>query len=619
MIGKAKKGFSKLFGLNRLSSSYGSQGGSSSRPIDIDSAKMRLRAMDPVLQRSKSAKQPRIDERIMKEKREELGAAVSKLLIYEHFSMAVADSPWLPALLQKAIDLGSGVKVPTPYEVGYYLNPQFQYSRDISEDDDYDVVFKGTRAVIQRLEPDMDNQIRAINQTIPCLCGWKKEKLLYWDGQDNGWMNSDDEDDEDVTIIGSQTRQAHVEPDNVPTSLGHSDSASQSDNNNSQNSSSDSDDDNNDGPNGGGLGARDASFEVGDSVHIPRRRGLRLLTVDFRYEEEALYGVRSVILEPGSKDEYKCGNGGGGEETSAMEECWWWWWWWRRPTYKTREREIYRVEDESLDCVYWLDLSFTTISLDANPFTNCQFSFIRALRKHGDIEKLRRAREAMSELFPLSPSMWQDWAKDETSLSSGPESFPAIEKLYERGVFDYLSVSLWCDYLNFVQEHDPSVRECSPAGVLKARNLFERALTAAGLHVTEGYKIWEAYKEFELAIFYVIDETDVEAREKQVQRVRNIIHRQLSVPHSDLRSTLVAYKSWETEQGIVPDANSSNLDGISSHIASAYQKALEMLDARVLFEERISRQDVSDMERLQEYMVRIYLYSSLMRNVWNMQ
>ncbi|PSS19003.1 Squamous cell carcinoma antigen recognized by T-cells 3 like [Actinidia chinensis var. chinensis] len=250
-----------------------------------------------------------------------------------------------------------------------------------------------------------------------------------------------------------------------------------------------------------------------------------------------------------------------------------------------------------------LQIQTLETELSQNPANyDSHVQFIRALRKHGDIEKLRRAREAMSELFPLSPSMWQDWAKDETSLSSGPESFPAIEKLYERGVFDYLSVSLWCDYLNFVQEHEPSVRECSPAGVLKARNLFERALTAAGLHVTEGYKIWEAYKEFELAIFYVIDETDVEAREKQVQRVRNIFHRQLSVPHSDLRSTLVAYKSWETEQGIVPDANSSNLDGISSHIASAYQKALEMLDARVLFEERISRQGVSDMERLQEYM-----------------
>lgn len=74
------------------------------------------------------------------------------------------------------------------------------------------------------------------------------------------------------------------------------------------------------------------------------------------------------------------------------------------------------------------------------------------------------------------------------------------------------SVSLWCDYLNFVQEHEPSVRECSPGGISKARDLFERALTAAGLHVAEGHKIWEAYREFEQAILYTIDATDVEVR-----------------------------------------------------------------------------------------------------------
>ena len=36
-----------------------------------------------------------------------------------------------------------------------------------------------------------------------------------------------------------------------------------------------------------------------------------------------------------------------------------------------------------------------------------------------DNEKLRRAREAMSELLPLTPSMWQDWAKDEAAMGSG--------------------------------------------------------------------------------------------------------------------------------------------------------------------------------------------------------
>jgi hypothetical protein len=71
------------------------------------------------------------------------------------------------------------------------------------------------------------------------------------------------------------------------------------------------------------------------------------------------------------------------------------------------------------------------------------------------------------------------------------------------------SVSLWCDYLNFIQVHDPSVRECSPDGISKARNLFERALTAAGLHVAEGNKIWELYREFEQAVLHTIDENDI--------------------------------------------------------------------------------------------------------------
>lgn len=44
--------------------------------------------------------------------------------------------------------------------------------------------------------------------------------------------------------------------------------------------------------------------------------------------------------------------------------------------------------------------------------------------------------------------------KDEASLSDGSEAFDAIVELYERGVKEYLSVPLWCDYINFVQEHD---------------------------------------------------------------------------------------------------------------------------------------------------------------------
>lgn len=56
------------------------------------------------------------------------------------------------------------------------------------------------------------------------------------------------------------------------------------------------------------------------------------------------------------------------------------------------------------------------------------------------------------------------------------------------------------------------VHQSSPTGISKARDLFERALTAAGLHVTQGSKIWEAYKQYEQDILLTFDETDAQVR-----------------------------------------------------------------------------------------------------------
>lgn len=64
---------------------------------------------------------------------------------------------------------------------------------------------------------------------------------------------------------------------------------------------------------------------------------------------------------------------------------------------------------------YVHSLSFTVLPwLGGDPF-----QYIKLLRKMGDVEKLRAAREAMSELFPLTPAMWQEWIKDELSLKTG--------------------------------------------------------------------------------------------------------------------------------------------------------------------------------------------------------
>ncbi|WVZ04329.1 hypothetical protein V8G54_025135 [Vigna mungo] len=149
------------------------------------------------------------------------------------------------------------------------------------------------------------------------------------------------------------------------------------------------------------------------------------------------------------------------------------------------------------------------------------------------------------------------------------------------------SISLWCDYINFVQEFDPMVRQCTPTGISKARDLFESALTAAGLHVAEGSKIWEAYRQYEQAILLTTDDTDAQAKEKQVHRIRSLFHRQLSVPLADMSSTLTAYKAWEAEQRNLQDVETIELVDIYPHVASSYQKALEMYNARFHLEEQI--------------------------------
>ena len=70
-----------------------------------------------------------------------------------------------------------------------------------------------------------------------------------------------------------------------------------------------------------------------------------------------------------------------------------------------------------------------------------------------------------------------------------------------------------------------------------------------------------------------------------------------------MSSTLLAYKAWEVDQGSMVDVESNDLDGVSSHVASAYQKALDMYNARAHLEEKISRQDIPDLQKFQEFMV----------------
>ncbi|CAN6475359.1 unnamed protein product [Victoria cruziana] len=252
-------------------------------------------------------------------------------------------------------------------------------------------------------------------------------------------------------------------------------------------------------------------------------------------------------------------------------------------------------EDESLD----IKTLEQAVLYNPNDY-DAHVQYIKSLRKAGEIEKLRAARESMSALFPLTPTMWQEWASDESSLSTSSEAFATVKGIYERGVQEYLSIPLWCSYLNFVQEYDESISKLTLDGVTKMRDLFEQALTAGGLHVSEGSKIWDAYREFEQAYYLTINEADAEEKAKQADHIRSLFHRQLSIPLANMTSTLEEYKQWEIEQrnGMMTD-----FDGIPSNVISAYKKGLDMYNSRASHEERVSGPDVLEAEKFQYFMV----------------
>jgi len=60
------------------------------------------------------------------------------------------------------------------------------------------------------------------------------------------------------------------------------------------------------------------------------------------------------------------------------------------------------------------------------------------LKKVGDLEKLRGTREKFSEMYPLSEQIWLDWLRDEIKVACTDEEKDDVEKLFERGVKDYL-------------------------------------------------------------------------------------------------------------------------------------------------------------------------------------
>ncbi|NXO76951.1 SART3 protein, partial [Sitta europaea] len=230
--------------------------------------------------------------------------------------------------------------------------------------------------------------------------------------------------------------------------------------------------------------------------------------------------------------------------------------------------------------------------LSINAFDyNCHLDLIKLLRQEGELVKLRRARQKMSELFPLTEEIWLDWLKDEIKMASEISEREKVYELFERAVKDYICPEIWLEYAQY------SIGGIGQeGGIEKVRSIFERALTAVGLHVTKGTALWEAYREFENAILETAQPApgSIPSPEQQqvlcsqLEKIHTLFRRQLGIPLLDMEASYAEYEEWSEEP--IPETTIKN-----------YKKALQQLERCKPYEEALLGAETPKLAEYQAY------------------
>ncbi|KAJ8415260.1 hypothetical protein AAFF_G00422400 [Aldrovandia affinis] len=240
---------------------------------------------------------------------------------------------------------------------------------------------------------------------------------------------------------------------------------------------------------------------------------------------------------------------------------------------KENEAEIQRLEEQ--------------LSINAFDY-NCHVDLIKLLRQEGELLRLRRARQKMGELFPLTEEIWLDWLKDEIRMTEEEPNRDKVNELFEKAMKDYICPEIWLEYAQY------SIGGMgAPGGIEKAREIFERALTAVGLHMTKGAALWEAYREFENAIMGTMQPPpgSIPTREQQeqlnaqIERIHVLFRRQLAIPLMDMEATYAEYEEWSDK-------------GVPDTVSALFKKAVLQMEKCKPFEEALL---VAEPPKLAEY------------------
>lgn len=111
------------------------------------------------------------------------------------------------------------------------------------------------------------------------------------------------------------------------------------------------------------------------------------------------------------------------------------------------------------------------------------------------------------------------------------------------GFLFILAISLWMECVYH------SMRGMTePDGIENVRRTFERALLVVGLNVAKGVTVWDAYREFEIAILAGLQpqpgSTDTKDFDAQLNRVTKLFKRQLSIPLIGTAYARYLYLNW---------------------------------------------------------------------------
>ncbi|KAJ3174635.1 RNA-binding protein 4F [Geranomyces variabilis] len=208
------------------------------------------------------------------------------------------------------------------------------------------------------------------------------------------------------------------------------------------------------------------------------------------------------------------------------------------------------LDDVPEPAVSSAELTALSEQLAASPYDfDAHVKYITELRRAGDIGRLKTAREHMAQTFPLPENLWKEWVGDESKIATTTAEKNHVLGLYKRACEDYLSCDLWSAYLSFVtEEYDEQLENGDDENpwldLDGVRAIFDQADQAVGLHYTDGFKVWAAYRDFEMALCKRMSDA---SRGEQVERIREMYLKRLHVPHAQLRETLAEYAAFEKE------------------------------------------------------------------------